>query len=506
MKKVFKLLTSLLVAAILLTSLLTVGVSAASVTVGGGTYNVGQKVNVSVKFNADATLYAVQVDASYNSSVLRLDSVSGADYTKGNGTIKIVDDNFSAAKPSKTASYTLSFTAIAAGNSKITVSVLGGGEATSKASSSANITVVTPKPSSNANLASITVDGVSLTPAFSSGVTKYSATVKNSVANVNIKGSVADGGATYVGGGSWDLKEGDNSRTLTVTAADGSKKSYTVNIKRMTIEETAKAEQEAREANPLLVIINNIDYTIVNDITKITVPAGFTQGTADRKDSQVTVLNDEKDKYQLYCLADEEGNIGYYTRDNNDVFTRINYINAGGKMYIIESFDADITLPKDYVAAIRNINGIDVAVYNYSEEAMKDFYIVRCYIGGNTSYYSVDSAEGTIQRAVLFDLALKNPTDTDSTVNTAVDNTENNGIKIDLFGWLPKMTGKAKIVFLAIMGAAVLLIIIAVILIVKIASSGKKDSYEEKYDEINNFVLDDGSIPPPQNDQTNIKE
>ena len=122
MKKTFKALLSFLAVIAVFTSALCLNVSAASVSVGGGEFTVGQSVKISVKFTADANLYAVEVDASYNSSVLRLESVSGADYTSANGSIKIVDDNFSATRPTKNASYTLNFTAIAAGNSNISVS------------------------------------------------------------------------------------------------------------------------------------------------------------------------------------------------------------------------------------------------------------------------------------------------------------------------------------------------------------------------------------------------
>ena len=199
---------------------------------------VGKSFSVTVKFNADATLYAVEADISYNSSVLRLNSVSGADYNVANGTVKIVDDGFTATKPSKSSSYTLNFTAIAAGNSNISATVLGGGEASSKATGTAAISVITPKPSSNANLASIKLSNGSLSPAFNSNTTTYNVTVKYGIDSINITGSVADGGATYAGGGTFALQVGDNQRVLTVTAADGTKKSYTINIKRMTEQET----------------------------------------------------------------------------------------------------------------------------------------------------------------------------------------------------------------------------------------------------------------------------
>lgn len=490
MKKTFKTLLSLIFVIAITVSALTLNVSAASATISGaGEYEVGKTFSVTVRFSADATLYAVEADVSYNSSVLRLNSVSGADYNVGNGSVKIVDDGFSATKPSKTSSYTLSFTAIAAGNSNISVSVLGGGEATSKAAASAAVKVITPKPSSNANLSSIKLSSGSLSPAFNPNTTSYTATVKYSVDSITVTGSVADGGATYTGGGTFALNVGDNSRTLTVTAADGSKKSYTINIKRMTEQETADAEQAARDANPLLVVINDVDYTIVNNFEGITIPTGFTQGTATRKESEITVLNDEKGKYQLCWLTDADGENGaWYKRDENDNFTKLAYIYDNDTMYIIEKIDIATELPNGYKLTKDTIDGVEVDVIVYEDEALCDFGIYNCYIAGQTegAYYRYDVIEGTMQRAVAFFVELLN---VENAEDTDAELQQNDG----KFAWFTNMNKTGKIVFAIIVFAAVVLIAAAIILIVKIAAS--RDDYDDEYTHTANsdFVLNDFS-------------
>ncbi len=486
MKNTFTKILSFIIIMAISVSVFTLNVSAASATISGaGEYEVGKSFNVTVRFNADATLYAVEVDVSYNSSVLRLNSVSGADYNVGNGSVKIVDDGFSATKPTNNSSYTLNFTAIAAGNSNISASILGGGEAESRASASAAVTVVTPKPSSNANLASIKLSKGSLSPAFNANTTNYNVTVKYNVDSITVTGAVADGGATYTGGGTFALAVGDNSRTLTVTAADGTKKSYTINIKRMSEQETADAEQAARDANPLLVIINDVDYTIVNNFEGITIPAGFIQGTATRKEAEIPVLNDEHGQYTLYWLTDAAGENGaFYIRDENDNFTRISYINSNGKMYIIEKPDIDGYVPEAYVKSSRTIDGTEVEVYNFADKELKDFCIVKCYVGGVSAYYRFDSIEGTMQRAVDFDVAVKaanaEPVEDDPQQNAGA------------FVWFANMNKTGKVVFLIIVFAAVVLIAAAIVLIVKIASSSKDDREEEYINHTNNdFILND---------------
>lgn len=493
MKKTIKSIFSTVLIFCLLLSLFTFNVSAASVSISGaGEYEVGKSFGVKISFNADDILYAVEADISYNSSVLRFDGVSGADHNASNGNIKIVDDNFSATSPSKSSSYTLSFTAIAAGNSNISVSMLGGGDATSTASGAIAIKVITPKPSSNANLSSIKLSNGSLSPAFNANTTSYNATVKYSVDSITITGAVADGGATYTGGGTFALEVGDNSRTLTVTAADGSKKSYTINIKRMTEEETAEAEQAARDADPLLVIIDDADYKIVNDFEGITVPTGFTQGTATRKEAEIAVLNDDSGKYQLCWLVDANGENGaFYSRDENDNFTKLVYVNAGGKMYIVEPLGDYGTMPASFMLSKCTLDDAEVEAIAYLDEGLKDFYILNCYVDGATGYYRLDMVEGTMQRAADFDAAL-----------IAAQAEALAQKPSGKFAWFTAMNKTGKTVFIIIAVAAIMLIALAVIVIVKIASrSSTKKIDDEEYFNTDEFVLNDFS-----EDQSNFEQ
>ncbi len=491
MKKVIKIIALNVIAVLTVLNFAVLNVvAAATVSVGGGEFEVGQSITIAVKLSNDTPIITADTDVSYNPSVLTLKSVSGADCTLENGTANIIDDDFTDnTKEVRTGSYKLNFIAIAEGSSTISVTtkIVDNDLKENTASASSTVRVVTPKPSSNADLASLTVDGASLSPSFKASVTDYTATVKYSVANVNIKGSVADGGATYVGGGSWDLDVGENVRTLTVTAADGSKKSYTVTVKRMTEEETAAAEEDARNANPLLVIIDGIDYTIVNDYSEFKLPTGYTQGTALRKETEVAVLNDDYGEYQLYCLADPSGATAFYTRNDNDVFTRVNYITIGSKLYIVEDPYFEGIIPDGYEIAERTIDDIVIDAYSYSDENLKDFYIVKCYIDGKHGFYSFDTVERTMQRAVQFEMAIEarnSNADAEDVVQTSSGR----------LAWFKNMNRTGKLLFIGIIFAGMLFIALAIILIVKIASSGKKDIEEEPpmiMPQDNEFILHD---------------
>lgn len=94
--------------------------------------------------------------------------------------------------------------------------------------------------SNNANIKSITIKGnddseVVLSPVFNPGVYDYEATVASNVKTVSITPILEDAKSNAVisNNANEELKAGeDNKITITVTAEDGSKKAYNINIKR----------------------------------------------------------------------------------------------------------------------------------------------------------------------------------------------------------------------------------------------------------------------------------
>jgi hypothetical protein len=83
-----------------------------------------------------------------------------------------------------------------------------------------------------ADLASLSLSGVSLSPAFSSSITSYTATVPNATASTTINATTTHASASVAGDGLRSLNIGSNPLTVTVTAEDGNAKDYTLNVLR----------------------------------------------------------------------------------------------------------------------------------------------------------------------------------------------------------------------------------------------------------------------------------
>ncbi|MEK3724931.1 cadherin-like beta sandwich domain-containing protein [Paenibacillus sp. FSL H8-0034] len=97
--------------------------------------------------------------------------------------------------------------------------------------------------SSNADLSSLTLSSGTLSPAFASGTTDYASTVASGVSSLTVTSSVYDSNATMTvngtpvisgqASGAISLNLGSNTITVLVTAQNGTTKTYTINVVRL---------------------------------------------------------------------------------------------------------------------------------------------------------------------------------------------------------------------------------------------------------------------------------
>ncbi len=467
MKALKKFIPVLLAIIVLLTTVCSFGASAAgSVSVGGGSYNLGQNFQVKVTVSNSDPIIAAQINISYNASVITLTGVSGSDYTSGNGSVNIVDDDFSTlTKEVKSGSYTLNFKAAAEGSSNISVTASiapkTGGKVVAKGSST--VKVSKPAPSTNANLAALKVSDATLEPAFSAKTTNYTAIVKYPIEKVTISASVADGGATCVGAGELSLQVGENSKTITVTAPSGAKKSYTIVIKRLNEDETAALIEQERAADPTLVVIDGKDYHIKADLADVALPEGFTATTTSYKEGQLAAITDVANKYTLcYITADDGSHADWAVADESGEFVFLNYVSVSNKMYIIEDAQPSFTIPSSYEEADYEAVSGKVKAFKSIHKELSDFYIFNCYVDGENAFYRYDTAKNTIQRAPDFELA--------ASIEAAAKAEQNKNI----FTRFLAMSTAGKTIILLVSVAVIVLIVLVVLFIIKIINRPEK--------------------------------
>lgn len=143
-------------------------------------------------------------------------------------------------------------------------------------------TTTTQARSNNNNIKTLKVTGddgneVVLSPAFKSDVYEYSATVASTVRTVDIVATLDDSKANMVlsNNANEELEAGENNKiTITVTAEDGSKRAYVLNIKReaLTADATLK-ELTIKEVDDFKLKKDKFTYTVKigKNVKKLTI-------------------------------------------------------------------------------------------------------------------------------------------------------------------------------------------------------------------------------------------
>ena len=245
MKKIKYLLFTLLLIPISVNAA-TINCSAPGSVVSGDTFNVTFSGNLS----SPASIWFGKIgnggNATYVSGGLSIDGEEGASFSRtvtfkagdpGSANFYIYDMDASDGNETYTDSGSCTVTIVAASSSNSSSGGGGGG-----------YTYV--ERSSNNNLSSITIDGVTLTPEFNKDNLEYKAVVEGKVEKINVNAELEDGSAYVDGLGERDLIEGVNRIELKVTAENGDEKVYVIEITR-------------KEKDPIEVIINKKKYTVL---------------------------------------------------------------------------------------------------------------------------------------------------------------------------------------------------------------------------------------------------
>lgn len=224
--------------------MLPITVSAASASAsltGPGTIRAGDTITLSFNLNGSG-IFSASGTLSYDSNQVTLTGTTqkiGSPWAvefNGNNFVAY-DNNLSNPINSNKTLFTVTFKvkSVAAGtNIKISYT----GVTASDGSADKNVGTVTYSKSVSAplstdnNLASITVSNATISPAFSAGTTNYSTSVPFEVSKLNVSATAADSKAKVSVNSPTLTPNGTTKVTVTVTAENGAKKTYTISVKR----------------------------------------------------------------------------------------------------------------------------------------------------------------------------------------------------------------------------------------------------------------------------------
>lgn len=235
---------------------------------------------------------------------------------------------------STTKKFTLSCTSTAEGtiNFSVTGDITSGSGQTKDISLTKQVTVTKPKSSDN-TLSDLKVDGTTVS-GFSSSKTSY--TLKdNSGTSINISATVTDAKASVTGTGSKTLKYGKNTFGVTVTAENGSKKTYNItvnkpdprsknnNLKSLSIDKGSITFDKNTTSYLIKVEhdVNEVNITAGAEDAKATVSGTGSKTLKDYVNEFKIVVKAENESTKTYIVKvarkDEAGNYGKLSTDNS---------------------------------------------------------------------------------------------------------------------------------------------------------------------------------------------
>ena len=379
MKKYIKiLLTTIISISLIFTNIDKLSAASASISVSSNKSQVvvGDTVTVTIKVSSSQVLGTWRWSLDYNSSKFKL--TSGDNPTVGYGDGKI-----------KTKTYTYKFKAIATGSSSIGVKsaeVLSWSESNlSVSKSSKTIKVITQSEyksslSKNNNLSSLTVNGLTLSPTFKSDITEYKAQASANTTSIKISAKLADTKADLSGTGTFNVSEGENKFTITVTAQNGSIKKYVVIV-------------NVTDPSPIKVTIDDKDYVVVKRESNLESPENYEKTTVEINGQIVPGFYSEVNMYTLVGLKNTDGetSLFIYDKDNNKYTKYKEALLDKVKLFPLKM---DITID-NYISSTTIIDNIEfeslkMSNSNYSIIHGKDLD------NGEIDYYIYDSKNNTL--------------------------------------------------------------------------------------------------------------
>lgn len=274
---------------------------------GTSTVVVGNNVTVTVTLSSSTLIGSWEMSLNYDKNYLQLRSAT----SESNG-IRMAA---STATGVKSKSYTFTFKTLKKGSTSVSV---GGYLAyayadlseISLSSNSKKINIITQAEleasySKNNNLASLGVEGFTLTPEFNANTLEYSVIVPEDTKEVNLTGTVQDKKASITGVGVHDVNQGNNKFLVTVKAENGSEKTYTINV-------------DVKDENPIEVIVGDKKYTVVKIKENLPIASLYNEYSVKINEFDIPAYKNDYTGLVLVGLKDTEGNISLFIYDDEN--------------------------------------------------------------------------------------------------------------------------------------------------------------------------------------------
>lgn len=471
MKKFLSRLICTVLTVTLFTSALCITASAGSEIRFSDHYSVivGQSVTVTMTVK-EAAGYDIWL--AYDSSRLQYTG-NDSRIVGGGGSLHVIDFDMSGNGGNLTIK--LPFKTVATGTAKVTIS----GQTLSDANGdtvsdvylgNSTVQIINqPTASSDSSLKALSISPGSLYPAFSSQTTNYSVTVSSTTTKLAVSATANHSKAKVSVSGNGDLKVGTNWVTVTVTAEDGSKTNYSIQVTRNASTEnpvvTPTPEPTPSEPVAYVGLSEGNTAPVANEIPEDKIPKGFTLGTITVDGIEVPAVTYHEDGLPaVYLEGGDSVEAGFYFVDvKTGLAFPVTTVTSEKKLIMLDIALADI--PEGYELGKFTIGETEHDVLiPAGAEKFNHCLVYAMNDAGECVLYQYDPADGTYQRYGFTDIGGEEPEPTPTTApeETPVPSAPVVGNEPD--GGADR---EMKVILLGISAVAVVLFVLMLIFMVK---------------------------------------
>ena len=224
------------------------------------------------------------------------------------------------------------------------------------------------------------IEGYELTPEFNKDTLEYSTLIAPDTTSINVIATPSHGHANITGNGTREVTDGDNRIEITVTAENGTSKTYVINAK-------------VEEYNPIEVDMDGQKYTVVRKKSLITPPENYTETSVTINEEEVPAYYSEITKYTLISLKDSEGKQQFYVYNNGTykLYKELKFNQV--KICLLDM----PSIPELYEKGVFVYNDENINAYKTSPNSSYSLIYGMNVETGIENYYIYDSNENTIQ-------------------------------------------------------------------------------------------------------------
>ncbi len=361
----------------------------ATVKVVGTSGTKGDTVTVKVTVSSTVDMEMYTYDVTYDTEYLQY--LSGDADSAEEGKLTVI--KYEASGKSQTLSFKFKTLKVGDGLVKVSGATVcpsdpAYGDSLATTTSNGKVTIKAPyQASSDCKLKSLVVSEGTLSPAFSKDKTEYTVSVGGGCNKLGVTAVANDSKASVKVSGNKDLKEGENTVKITVTAENGDTKTYKIKVTR------GKMSPTPTPTTGVTVNVNDTEL-ILRDKISVEAPEDFEKGTFEYGDFTVECLKNLAGNLTVVEMSD--GNLYVYNPENDSFYL---YEETKGKAnrYIFVQYPVTLTVPEGYYETTKTVEGKERKVYINAEESSYCILYMMNY-AGESDWYQYDLKEQSIQR------------------------------------------------------------------------------------------------------------